>query len=249
MKDALVIALSASLAGVVTLSLFLVSAVQSQRAIRTQNEQLAARVKALEQQVAALCEVTNALARDIQTARQAKPAPEPPPAKAEPEQAPVDQAGPKVAPYQVPVYVGQKQVGLGWVVPTQVKRDVKTGRVTYQPVIRLPESVQSALTMYVTNVVERPLPRPAPAVPEPGYYHYYHYHWRQPWWWPGYAVAVHVGPEPRPSPPPSNPAVPHVSVGGPWTPVAVVSPPPARPSILAPPSPGSPGIFVPPGLR
>lgn len=255
MRDAVVIALGASLAAVVVLSLFLVSALQDRRTARAETAALASRLKALEEQVAALCEATNALTREVQAARQLRPAPEPGPAQVEVKEPAAQEPTPKLAPFQVPVYLGDKSLGSAWVVPTQVKRDPKSGRVTYQPVIRLPETVQTALTTYVTNVVEKPVPAAVPAVPQApyysaplGYYRYYHYDWRP--WWGAYAWAVRLGPDRSEVPPPSRPVASLPRAGGPWTPVVLPAAPAGRPrGIFTPPSPGSPGIYVPPGLQ
>lgn len=255
MRDAVVIVLSASLGAAVVLSLLLVAAVRDQRAARAETAQLATRLQALEDQIAALCEATNALSREIQAARQPKLVPEPGPAQVEAKEPGAPESAPKLAPFQVPVFVGEKSLGSAWVVPTQVKRDPKTGRVTYQPVIRLPETLQTALRTYVTNVVEKPVPAPAPAAPQPayyspppGYYHYYYY-WR-PWWLGAYAWAVRLGPDRPEVPPPAAVTAPQTRTGGPWTPVVLPAAPTGRPrGIFTPPSPGSPGIYVPPGLR
>lgn len=169
---------------------------------------------------------------------------------------------PAPRPYRVRVYIGNKYVGFAWAVPSNVQRDPVTGRVTYEPVIRLPEQAREEFKEYVTNVVEYPAAAQAPAGPV----------MEQSTWVENGASATAVPytsinsdsarpSRPRPNPPGRNPPRPHpqfppkhwepglAPYGYPGTPyfgvpVAPIgsTPPPA---IVTPPAPGSPGLYVP----
>jgi len=137
-----------------------------------------------------------------------------------------------VRPYQLPLYLGRKQLGLAWAVPTEVQRDPKTGRVTCRQIIQLPEEARGWITTYVTNTVEQPVCLP-PQVVERSYYVD-----RGPTW-------VGVLPAARHSAHTRfhQPALPAPAPGRPAQPPAV------RLGFHVPPSRGDPGLYVPPGLR
>jgi hypothetical protein len=132
-------------------------------------------------------------------------------------------------PVQARTYLGDKFVGMSWVMPMNVRRDAKTGRIWYDQSVRLPEDARGTLTAYVTNVVEREAPAQSTQYVERNYYvdrspYYY--------WWP---VATVPPRPPRPNPPTPQPIDPLPPILPPSRPV----PPPSKP----------PGIYVPPGVR
>jgi len=249
MKEALAMTVTAGLAILAVLGIFLASTLQDNRVWRQDRQRLAEHLARLEERVAGLSEATNLLASQLAALRLAErsnaAASLRGAAAVEPETN-VAANLPRPSPYQVQVYLGQKPLGLAWAIPTNVRRDPKTGLVTCEPVISLPETVRGSLTTYVTNVVERPA-APAPAqIVEREYY----VDRRPDWgWWPGWYPTVsdrpnrpdHGRPQPSPQPPPR--------AGGPWTPVSIAPRPTPAPAIHVPPQVGQPGLFVPAGLR
>jgi hypothetical protein len=249
MKEALTVTVTVGLAILAVLGIFLASVLQDKRAWRQERQRLAEHLARLEQHVAGLSEATNLLAGQLAAARQAErsnaAASLNAAAAIEPEPN-VATNLPRPSPYQVQVYLGQKSLGLAWAIPTNVRRDPKTGLVTCEPVISLPETVRGTLTTYVTNIIERQAPPAAPQIVEREYYVGRRPDW---WWWPGWyqtapdrpARPDYGRPQPSPQPPPR--------AGGPWTPVSVAPRPRPSPALYVPPQVGQPGIFVPPGLR
>ena len=135
-------------------------------------------------------------------------------------------------PFHARTFLGDKFVGISWVIPHNVRRDAKTGKIWYDQSVRLPEEARHALTAYVTNVVE--------VAREPDQYveQNYYVDRRPVVWWP-----TVVG-KPRP---PHKPPVPPPSTDPPNTPGPL--PPLLPPGRATPPPSGRPGIYVPPGLR
>ncbi|HXG46360.1 MAG TPA: hypothetical protein VNO52_01950, partial [Methylomirabilota bacterium] len=131
--------------------------------------------------------------------------------------------------FQARTFLGDKFVGMSWVITHNARRDEKTGRLSYDQSVRLPESARNAITTYVTNVVE--------VSAQPGQYveqNYYverprHYFWRD-----GGPVPPIPPVPPTPSPPPVKPS--------PAKPLPAILPP-GKPT----PPPGN--VYVPPGLR
>jgi len=249
MKEALAVTVTAGLAILAVLGIFLVSALQDNRAGRQERQRLAERLARLEQHVAGLSEATNLLASELAAARQAERSNAVASlnaAAAIESEANVATNLPRPSPYPVQVYLGQKSLGLAWAIPTNIRRDPKTGLVTCEPVISLPETIRGSLTTYVTNTVERQAAPAAPQIVEREFYVDRRPDW---WWWPvGYQTAPdrhgrpdHARPQPSPQPAPR--------VGGPWAPVSVAPRPSPSPALFVPPQVGQRGIFVPPGLR
>jgi len=248
MKEALAVTVTAGLAILAVLGIFLASALQDNRAWRQERQRLAERLARLEQQVAGLSEATNLLAGQLAAARQAERSNAVSALNAaaaiEPEANTANL--PRPSPYQVQVYLGQKPLGLAWAIPTNVRRDPKTGLVTCEPVISLPETARGTLTTYVTNVIERQALPAAPQIVEREYYVDRRPDW---WWWPNWYYTApdrpsrpdHARPQPSPQPPPR--------ASGPWSPVSVAPRPRPSPALYVPPQVGQPGIFVPSGLR
>jgi hypothetical protein len=255
MKNAFAVTVTVGLAILAVLGIFLAAELQVNRVGERENQQLARRLQFLEEQLALLAEATNSLAAQWAMVRQVAASNALVAASlaqsAEPS-AGVSSNSQKLQPYPVQVYVGRTAIGQGWVVPTNVRRDPKTGRVSFEQVVSLPETARGALTTYVTNTVERPVALTSSHVIEREIY-------RDRWapWWGSAAVAVpsvYYGgrPErpatpdyPRPAPRPSARPV----SGGPWTPVNVAPRAAPSPGLYVPPRPGDPGIFVPSGLR
>ncbi len=134
-------------------------------------------------------------------------------------------------PYQVRVFLGKSYVGKAWVVPSNLRKDADTGRVAYEPIVHLPEDARSALTAYVTNVVETPVPVGPQVVEREVYVEPQPYFWGVPQY-----VPVPVGRyrnRHQQSPPPVPPA----------------RPMPQGSAILKPQGPGDPGFYVPPFNR
>jgi len=224
------------LAVLLTLLLFLQR--KDNRALQTANERLGLQLRDLDQRlsntVAALKIAEQATADAVAMASEAK-------AKAASIAAastaqPVSAADSSTTnnvprPFQASTFLGDKFVGLSWVLPTNVRRDAKTGRVWSDQAVRLPEEARGALTAYVTNVVEREVPGLPTQYVEQNYYVN-----RQPYyWWPVSTIpSPPKPPTPMPMPKPVDPDN--------FPPLL----PPGKP--IPPPS-GKPGIFVPPGLR
>lgn len=76
-------------------------------------------------------------------------------------------------PYQVPAFLGNDYLGLAWVVPRNLSRDPKTGRVTFEPVLLLDPGWRRAFTETATEVVEQPA--------APSYAAVYNYYSQWPW--------------------------------------------------------------------
>ena len=253
MKDVFAAIVTAGLAILAVLSVFLVSALRDKRQGQEQNQQLAKRVQTLEERVATLSEATNALASQLAIAQQAAvsnanalaqsvAAAQPPPNGSI--------EAPGLKPYRVQVYLGQEPIGSAWAIPSNVQRDPKTDRVYFDQIVRLPERARAALTPGVTNVIEYPVPVASPPVVQQEIY----VDRRLPW--NGWAPAGLVIPPGRPKPPPERPGRPVASRpsypavgGGPWTPVSIAPRPSPSRGLFVPPAVGSSGIFVPPGLR
>ena len=240
----------AGLAVTAVLSIFLVSALQEKRALQGEHRRLTQRQQALEQRCEGLTEVTNFLASQWRAARQAELSNATVVAQLTTAAEAAARAAtnvPTPQPYQVQVRLGQKPVGLAWAVPTNVRRDAKTGRVTFEQVVTLPETARGALTTYVTNTVERVAPPAAPQIVEREVYVPTGPRWP---WWPYWAPAQPSRPsDPGHGRPPVTQPPTRPSQGRPWTPVAVAPRPAPRPGLLVPPNPGDPGILAPAILR
>lgn len=191
------------------------------RTRRTENDQLRARLHAAEQKIKEIEEAAQVAARAT--------APVPIEPAAEPEDRPASPAAPPSdafpRSFQARTFLGDKFVGMSWVITHNARRDAKTGRLSYEQSIRLPESARNAITTYVTNVVEVPA--------QPGQYVEQNYYIERPpsyWWNGGIVPPIPPPPNPPPSkPPPAKPLPPIL--------------PPGKPT----PPPGN--VYVPPGLR
>jgi hypothetical protein len=64
-----------------------------------------------------------------------------------------------VQSHRVRAYLGNQQVGMAWFVPNQLRTNAVDGRVSYEPVIVLDESVRGQVGFTRTNVVEREVSR------------------------------------------------------------------------------------------
>lgn len=138
-------------------------------------------------------------------------------------------------PYQVRSFVGTQYVGMAWIIPGNQRRDPKTGLISYDQVVSLPDQSRRTLTAYVTNVVEKPVATEPQLVEQNNYYDQRSYD-NRPWW---YLPPTVVRPPSRPWPP-AEPAPP----AQPWRPAQPVNPI-APDGILRPPAEGSPGILRP----
>jgi hypothetical protein len=240
----------AGLAVTAVLSIFLVSALREKRVLQAENQRLTQRQDALEQRCEGLTEVTNFLASQWRTTRQAELSNAAVVAQltaAAETAARVATNVPTPQPYQVQVRLGQKPVGLAWAFPTNVRRDSRTGRVTFEQVVTLPETARGAFTTYVTNTVERVTPPAAPQMVEREVYVPNGPLWP---WWPYWAPAhPSRASDPGHGRPPVTQPPAHPSQGGPWTPVTVAPRPAPRPGLFVPPNPGDPGILAPVALR
>lgn len=242
MKTAFAVTLATGLAILAVLTIFFVSAVQDTSALREDNQRLAWENQRLEQHVTDLTLMTNSMAKAASASATPTPATNAPPPVAD---APSNSS---VMPraYQVPVTVGGKSVGLGWAVPTYVRRDPKSGRVTFEQVIQLPDEARRAFTTTITNVIERQVAAAPNQVIERDWVVDRRPDWG--WWAPWYPAQPDRPSGPSHSrPSPSRP--PTVVSGGPWMPVAATPRPTPSPGLHLAPAIGGPGIFVPPGLR
>lgn len=136
-------------------------------------------------------------------------------------------------PYQVRSFVGTQYVGMAWIIPGNQRRDAKTGLISYDQIVSLPDRSRGTLTAYVTNVVEREVPSEPQLVEQNNYYDQRTYESTPYWGWPARIVL----PPSRPAPP-ADPAPPD----RPWRPAPPINPPDG---ILRPPMEGSPGILRP----
>jgi hypothetical protein len=60
---------------------------------------------------------------------------------------------------RVRAYLGNQQVGMGWLLPAQIRTNAVDGPVMYEPAILLDEAVRSRVGVTRTNVVERDVSR------------------------------------------------------------------------------------------
>lgn len=137
-------------------------------------------------------------------------------------------------PHQVRAFLGTQSVGLAWIIPSNVRRDPKTGLVSYEQVVALPDAARGSITAFVTNVVEQPVPAEPNVVQQHNYIDQRHFDQRYPWLWPSTIVYPPVEPMPPIAPIPPTAPNPHLQRGG------LYRPPSER---------GDPGLYVPPGLR
>jgi hypothetical protein len=251
MRSALTVTVTAALAILAVLSIFFFSELQDKRVRQQESRRLAARLQTLEEQLAHLSQATNALAGQLAEVRQAvlsNASLAAANARAAEPAANSSTNIPSFSPYQVQVYVGQKALGQAWAIPTNVRRDPKSGRVFFDQVVSLPEAARAGLTTYVTNYVEHQVAVAAPQANQEGA----SWNYRYPWWWsapvwgtPGRPSA----PSERPAAPGYSPPAPRPSSGGPWTPVNIPPRPAPSRGLLVPPRPGDPGILAPVALR
>ena len=139
-------------------------------------------------------------------------------------------------PYQVRSFVGTQYVGMAWFIQSNQRRDPKTGLISYDPVVSLPEQSRRMLTSYVTNVVEKPVAAEPQYVEQNNYYDQRSYD-NTPWW----SYPATIVPPPAWPARPAEPAIPD----RPWRPAQPVNPI-APGGILRPPDINSPGILRPP---
>ena len=68
-----------------------------------------------------------------------------------------DEAGAAAAPraYRVRTYLGKQYLGMGWLVPSVLPKNGESGKVAYEPVLVLDESLKRNFVVHQTNVVER----------------------------------------------------------------------------------------------
>lgn len=122
-------------------------------------------------------------------------------------------------PYQLRAFLGNRFVGRAWIVPSNVTKDPKTGRINFEPVAVLEEASKKAFTVQETNVVERDVVRYSSVNYN---YNPYPYSW---YYYPLATVGTNVPPvmPPNNTPTPSTPVSvrPLVSGGGPWTPFII----------------------------
>jgi hypothetical protein len=116
-------------------------------------------------------------------------------------------------PYQAPAYLGNQYLGLAWVVPRNISKNPKTGRLTFEPVLILDPRVKEAFAAPVATAAQDQ---------EPPNYTVYNYNHPWPWfvWTPLVQASTNKPPRfpPAPSPglPPRSPPV-----NSPWLPVGV----------------------------
>lgn len=140
-------------------------------------------------------------------------------------------------PYQVRSFVGTQYVGMAWIIPGNQRRDAKTGLISYDQIVSLPDQSRRTFTAYVTNVVEKTVPAETQLVEQNNYYDQRSYDNTPYWLAPPTIIVPPVDPMPpvRPIPPirPAQPFNPNIRGG-------IYRPPSER---------GDPGLYVPPGLR
>lgn len=61
--------------------------------------------------------------------------------------------------YRVRTYLGGRYIGMAWMVPSPLPKDAESGKVAYEPVLVLDESMKSNFELRTTNVVEREVSR------------------------------------------------------------------------------------------
>jgi hypothetical protein len=128
-------------------------------------------------------------------------------------------------PYPVRAYLGSDFLGFAWVKPTNVVRDARTGRVTFDPVLVLDESFRRAVTGPASgSAQEREVIRYETVN--------YTYYPAPVWFVP--PVYCPVPPKNEPASPPAAPTRPPVG-GSPWMPVAQTAPryAPSSPNAMA----------------
>jgi hypothetical protein len=79
-------------------------------------------------------------------------------------------------PVRVRTYLGQRYLGLAWIVPGQAAKDPATGQMAYEPVVLMDESIREAVGVSKTNIVEREVVRPTTVN--------YNYSYPYQIWWP-----------------------------------------------------------------
>jgi outer membrane murein-binding lipoprotein Lpp len=125
--------------------------------------------------------------------------------------------------HRVRAYLGNQQVGMGWLVPHQFRTNAVDGQVGYEPVIVLDESVREKVGVTQTNVVERDVSRATTVN--------YNYQPAYASSWPIYRVRP-GGPGKGPAQPPaSTPPEPPPAVQSPFLSTQIWHPqnPPGRP--------------------
>jgi hypothetical protein len=110
--------------------------------------------------------------------------------------------------YRVRAFMGQQEVGMGWMVASQVSSNGVTGQLTYEPVIVLDEAVRQRVGVTQTNVVEREVTKSTTVN--------YNYPYQYGGGWPVVWVAPHkrgkgdgggsTGQPEQPPPPPQVPS-------------------------------------------
>jgi len=63
-------------------------------------------------------------------------------------------------PYQAEAFLGQRPLGLVWIVPRNLRMDTNSQRFVYEPVVCLDERLRSQFLLHHTNIVEREVDRP-----------------------------------------------------------------------------------------
>jgi hypothetical protein len=105
-----------------------------------------------------------------------------------------------VQSHRVRAYLGNQQVGMGWLVPHQMRTNKIDGRVSYEPVIVLDESVRQRVAGARTEPVE-----PEPQRPTSVTYNYQNYAGSWPVWWVRPAPGKPIQPSPPSTPSPQPP--------------------------------------------
>jgi hypothetical protein len=100
-------------------------------------------------------------------------------------------------PVRVRTYLGQRYLGLAWIVPGQAAKDPATGQMAYEPVVLMDESIREAVGVSKTNVVEREVVRPTTVN--------YNYSYPYQIWWP---VVWAPATKPKGGSPPRSPRIP-----------------------------------------
>jgi hypothetical protein len=237
------VALLGALLGIAgTVIVFLLTSAQREQAAHSRDRlQLNDAIRALELQVAALS-ATNAAANQLAAMAQTRAAEFR--ALAETNAAalaaltnrPPSSNAFSLKPYQVRSFVGTQYVGMAWVIPSNRRRDPKTGLIGYDQIVSLPDQSRGTFTAYVTNVVERTVASEPQLVEQNNFYDQRSYD-STPYWMLRPTIAV----------PPVD-TLPPVRPIAPIRPVQPIHPN-IRGGIYRPPSErGDPGLFVPPGL-
>ncbi len=237
------VALLGALLGIAgtVIAFLLTSAHREQEAHASERLQLDAAVHALELRVAALT-ATNAAANQLAATAQARAAEFR--AVAETNAAalaaltnrPASSNAFSLKPYQVRSFVGTQYVGMAWIIPSNQRRDPKTGLISYDQIVSLPDRSRGTFTAYVTNVVERTVASEPQLVEQNNFYDQRSFDNTPYWMVPPTIVVPPVDTMPpiRPIPPirPVQPIHPNIRGG-------IYRPPSER---------GDPGLYVPPGL-